>query len=119
MTRAAPHPCASPGCPRLCPQGQPRCEKHQQAKSAADHARRAPITQLYDRRWKKYRLAFLAAHPLCVLCQAEGRITAASVVDHHPAHKGDYAKFWNASTHRPLCAPHHDRITVGEGDFGR
>jgi 5-methylcytosine-specific restriction enzyme A len=62
----------------------------------------------YNRRWQKFRLSFLAKHPLCVMCQAEGRVTAATVVDHITPHRGDSALFWQQGNHQPLCAPHHN-----------
>jgi hypothetical protein len=43
----------------------------------------------YTRRWEKARLAFLAEHPLCVMCEQEGTTTAATDVDHRMPHRGD------------------------------
>ncbi|MCB5173664.1 HNH endonuclease [Microvirga sp. SM9] len=48
-------------------------------------------------------------NPLCGMCQREGRITPATVVDHIQAHKGDQELFWNTDNWQPLCKPHHDR----------
>lgn len=43
------------------------------------------------------------------MCQAEGRITAASVVDHIVPHKGDQALFWDVEGNwQALCKLHHD-----------
>ncbi len=39
--------------------------------------------------WQKARAAYLARHPLCVFCERDGRVTAAAVVDHIEAHRGD------------------------------
>jgi 5-methylcytosine-specific restriction protein A len=36
----------------------------------------------YDYRWSKIRAAYLAAHPLCELCQLCGRLTPAVLVHH-------------------------------------
>ena len=52
------------------------------------------------------------------MCESEGRVTEATVVDHIVAHKGDKALFWNTDNHRALCRAHHD-ARVDEGDFGR
>ena len=43
------------------------------------------------------------------MCQAVGRVTAASVVDHITPHKGDYSLFWKADNHQALCKHCHDR----------
>ena len=65
--------------------------------------------RLYGRRWGKVRARFLAAHPLCAMCQADGKVTEATVVDHITPHRGDPALFWDADNWQPLCKPCHDR----------
>lgn len=76
----------------------------------------------YGSAWRRARDRFLQAHPLCCYCQAEGRITAATVVDHIEPHRGDMAKFWDETNWQPLCVPHHsstkqreDNATQGGG----
>jgi 5-methylcytosine-specific restriction protein A len=63
----------------------------------------------YGARWRKYRLAYLAAHPLCVMCAETKHVTEATVVDHIQAHKGDEMLFWDPANHQALCKPCHDR----------
>ena len=36
----------------------------------------------YDSRWRKQRAAYLRHHPLCVMCDAHGVATPATLVDH-------------------------------------
>lgn len=36
----------------------------------------------YDARWRKQRSAYLRHNPLCVMCEAHGVTTAATLVDH-------------------------------------
>ncbi|MGR0243453.1 HNH endonuclease, partial [Klebsiella pneumoniae] len=43
--------------------------------------------RIYGSRWDKARRAFLAHHPLCVMCQQQGKTVAASAVDHITPHK--------------------------------
>jgi 5-methylcytosine-specific restriction endonuclease McrA len=43
--------------------------------------------------WKRRRAFQLAACPLCAICQAQGRSTAATVVDHVVPHRGDWNLF--------------------------
>jgi 5-methylcytosine-specific restriction protein A len=62
----------------------------------------------YTARWERYRLHFLRANPLCAMCQREGRVVPATVVDHVTPHKGDQALFWDPANHQALCKPHHD-----------
>jgi len=62
----------------------------------------------YDSRWQRARVAFLFAHPLCALCAATGRATAATVVDHVNPHRCDPRLFWDEGNWQPLCAMCHD-----------
>jgi 5-methylcytosine-specific restriction protein A len=64
--------------------------------------------KLYDRQWRKQRVYFLQRHPLCVMCQSEGIITQATVVDHIEPHKGDERLFWDINNWQSLCKRHHD-----------
>jgi 5-methylcytosine-specific restriction protein A len=119
MPTAAPHPCGSPGCPEIVPRGKARCPTHERKKTAEADARRgSAYSRGYNARWQHYAKAFLQLHPLCCLCAAEGRVGAATVVDHIRAPKGNQQLFWEGTNHRPLCKPHHDART-DEGDFGR
>lgn len=61
----------------------------------------------YGYKWQKARAEFLRSHPLCVMCEAEGRVTAATVVDHITPHRGNQSLFWDRSNWAPLCAHHH------------
>ena len=64
----------------------------------------------YGYRWQQARIRFLEQHPLCVMCDGRGQITAATVVDHIDPHRGDQAKFWNVSNWQALCASCHSSI---------
>lgn len=63
----------------------------------------------YGYKWQKAREQFLREHPLCLMCQAQGRVEAATVVDHITPHRGDQSLFWRRSNWQPLCATHHSR----------
>lgn len=68
--------------------------------------------------WRIASRAFLAepANRLCAYCGA----AAATCVDHHRAHKGDYALFWDRTNWRPCCADCNRRKAIAtEGAFGR
>lgn len=64
----------------------------------------------YDSRWRRARDAFLsrAENVLCRMCQEDGRITKAAVVDHIKPHRGDAALFWDEGNWQPLCRRCHD-----------
>lgn len=63
----------------------------------------------YGGRWQRERLAYLQQHPLCIMCKAEGRVAAATVVDHIKPHKGVYELLWDQTNWQSLCKQHHDR----------
>jgi 5-methylcytosine-specific restriction endonuclease McrA len=42
------------------------------------------------------------------MCQSNGRVTAAAVVDHIKPHRGDAALFWDVTNWQALCKQHHD-----------
>ncbi|WP_313489165.1 HNH endonuclease [Stutzerimonas nitrititolerans] len=70
----------------------------------------SPWHHLYNTKaWHRLRWHQLQAEPLCKLCHALGRITAASVVDHRKPHKGDESLFFDATNLDSLCKPCHDR----------
>ena len=60
----------------------------------------------------------LLAHPLCVECESQGRITPATVVDHIVPHKGNLELFWDEGNLQTLCKQCHDSKTVKEGRWG-
>lgn len=78
--------------------------------------------RIYGSRWDKARRSFLRSHPLCRMCEEQGRTTAATVVDHIEPHKlKDAIKsgnkrsitkaqllFWDKTNLQPLCKQHHD-----------
>lgn len=74
----------------------------------------------YDSRWQKARIGWLRSHPLCVHCEREGLVRAATDVDHIKPHKGDKVLFWDNSNWMSLCHSCHSRKTANEdGGFGR
>ena len=111
-------PCSWPGCPVLVDRG--RCEMHRrQERKAIDERRGSAHERGYDHRWQRARAAYLREHPLCVHCRKQGRVTAASVVDHIKPHKGNKALFWDQGNWQGLCVKHHNQKTNSEdGGFG-
>lgn len=57
--------------------------------------------------WQRARAVFLQRNPLCMMCQQQGRIARADVVDHVIPHKGDEVLFWDVSNWQGLCTAHH------------
>lgn len=73
----------------------------------------------YGSEWRKAREQWLSEHPLCVYCEQEGKVTAATVVDHIKPHHGDQVLFWSRSNWQSLCKLHHDRTKQSEESTGQ
>lgn len=58
--------------------------------------------------WKRLRHYQLSLQPLCEFCLEAEDITAAEVVDHVKAHRGQLDLFHDPSNLQSLCRPHHD-----------
>lgn len=71
-------------------------------------ARKTAHQRGYGYRWRKERLHFLDQNPLCKFCEDEGKVTAATVVDHITPHKGDEILFWDVDNWQPLCEQCHN-----------
>jgi 5-methylcytosine-specific restriction enzyme A len=98
--------CAASGCAALTTES--RCPQHARER---DLRRGTAKERGYDARWRRARRLFLKANPLCVACLADGKTTAASVVDHVVPHRGDQGKFWDVVNWAGLCKRHHDAKT--------
>ena len=68
----------------------------------------------YGYKWQQARIQYLSEHPMCCYCERDGRVSAASVVDHIIPHQGDDNLFWRRSNWQPLCKPCHDSIKAKE-----
>jgi 5-methylcytosine-specific restriction enzyme A len=111
-------PCKSIGCPELVTSGY--CDNHKKSKYDYDKRRGTANERGYTYRWQKYRESFLKRNPVCVICELEGIIEPATVVDHIIPHRGDHKLFWDAVNHQSLCKECHDRKTVeNDGGLGR
>ena len=100
-------PCAHPGCPELVENGK-YCERH---RPLHPEESRSASSRGYGRAWQRASKQYLAAHPLCVMCAAEGRYVKAMVVDHIRPHRGDHVLFWDRSNWQSLCKSCHDQKT--------
>jgi 5-methylcytosine-specific restriction protein A len=108
-------PCAYPGCPKLT-DGR-YCDEHAKAEARRynRYGRDPESARRYGRTWKKVRAAFLAAHPLCEMCAAEGRLTPATLV-HHKVRLTDGGT-GETENLQALCAECHSRLHAECGDY--
>lgn len=104
-------PCKAFMCPEMA-ENKGYCIEHQslivERKQSINH--RETHKQYNTTRWRKYRVSFLKANPLCVMCKP--KLNASTVVDHIIPHKGDIKLFWDKSNHQALCYSCHNRKTA-------
>lgn len=106
-------PCAYPGCPELshgryCPEHQKIITAHYNRYERDPDSRKR-----YGRAWKRIRDSYISAHPLCELCQRDGKLTPAREVHHiQPLADGGTHACDNLMA---LCTSCHSTITAREG----
>ncbi len=66
----------------------------------------------YDRAWEKLSKAWRNEHPLCVMCQAEGRDEPGVCVDHIVPLKVDPSRRLDRTNLQTLCGHHHQIKTA-------
>ena len=68
-----------------------------------------------SKQWRDFRNNYIATHPLCVICERQGRVTEATVLDHIvPRNQGglNFAD-WNLQS---LCQSCHQSKSASERD---
>lgn len=121
MPVAPRRPCAKPGCGILG--NSTYCETHTKAKEAEvrverikyDAERGTSASRGYTYRWSKVSKQYRVNHPLCVMCEAKGKLTPSQCVDHIVAVEDkDDLNFWNEDNWQALCNECHSRKTAKE-----
>jgi len=87
------------------------CPAHQRQNDRRYNQYRDPdIKRQYGRHWEKVRDLYIARHPLCEDCEAEGKLVPAAHVHHIlPLTEGGTHAEENL---RALCLPCHSKITM-------
>lgn len=113
MPRKPKRPCSFSGCKELT-DGR-FCEEHQKlSEQHYNKYQRDPETRKrYGWAWKRIRDCYIKAHPLCEICQKNGKLTPAQEVHHiKPLAKGGNHDEDNIMA---LCSSCHSTITAQEG----
>ena len=81
MPRKPKRPCSHPGCPKLT-DGR-FCEEHAkaEAKRYEQYDRDPETRRRYGRVWKRIRDSYVQQHPVCELCQRDGKFVAKDIKD--------------------------------------
>jgi len=78
--------------------------------------KRNDATQHDTYRWEKASKRFLAAHPLCVECEAKGIVKASEHTDHIDHERFD---FWDEEGWQALCKECHTKKSGRDGSAKR
>ncbi|MGF1628294.1 MAG: HNH endonuclease [Kiloniellaceae bacterium] len=76
----------------------------------ASPSRRPSRQRGYSSRWDKASAAFKRKHPLCLGCEAAGRVEATTTTDHVVPHKGNARLMWDEANLQPACTWHHSTV---------
>ncbi len=95
------------------------CQAHQRVVyreyNQARAAKNLPSDKAYHTAaWRKLRLSVLNSEPLCRICKAAGKVTAAYLVDHIVPVK-QCGEFWDRENLQPLCNDCHEIKSNAEG----
>lgn len=84
MPKKPRRPCRMNGCPNLAEDGELYCSEHKGMDTQEyNRYRRDPeAKKRYGRAWKRIRDSYVQQHPVCELCQQDGRLTPTEEVHH-------------------------------------
>ncbi len=99
-------------CPKCLHLVKGRCDTCQAERTKDYDDRRGSSTARgYDKDWRRFRTQMLIEQPLCVDCEANGRITAACEVHHIVKLRTDPSLRLEPSNVMCLCKSCHSRRT--------
>lgn len=115
MPKRAARTCSRPNCPGIVRSGEcSECGPQRKISDQQhDQRRGTAASRGYDARWRKTRLLFLRANPLCVMCEVAGLVVPATDV-HHVIAKRDGGTD-EENNLQALCHSCHSRITNAGG----
>lgn len=116
MPRKPKRPCRYPGCSSFAEEGEQYCKEHKKLmQHHYEHFQRGYSgNRRYGYHWKKIRDRYVKKHPLCELCQKEGRFVPVEEVHHIvPLSEGGTNDEENLMS---LCRSCHERIHMERGD---
>lgn len=92
-------------------------EQRREQLATLDCRRGSSTARGYGADWQRLRLQVLAEEPLCRFCAEQGKVTAATEVDHIVPIRLRPDLRLERSNLRSLCKPHHDALTASGVQF--
>jgi 5-methylcytosine-specific restriction protein A len=100
--------------PRYCPPGLTR------RPAPSEVARPTAAQRGYGSAWQRFRVSYLAEHPLCVPCSEAGRVEEATCIDHKDGKGPLGERGYDPANLTAMCATCHAKKTVKhDGGLGR
>jgi 5-methylcytosine-specific restriction protein A len=114
MPWAPRRPCGAPRCAGFADPGRSYCTAHQRESWRQQNAQRPrELRAFYDSpEWRSLRAAHLELHPACEDCEASGRATPATQVDHVLPLRSRPELALEPSNLRSLCKACHSSKTL-------
>lgn len=101
-------PCKQVGCWAMTKDGY--CEQHSHKVAEHDRHRASASERGYNWAWHKRAKSYKRRHPLCVVCELEGRVTETAVPHHiEPVSSGGKVHVSDDEL-LPVCVPCHRRV---------
>lgn len=94
------------------PQAAKPVREHKSNRAPGEAARGQAHERGYDWVWRRARVQYLNANPLCVKCREVNRTVEATVVDHAIPHRGSARLFWDETNWQSLCERCHNIKTA-------
>jgi 5-methylcytosine-specific restriction protein A len=105
---------------RPVPQRPARYQPFAKRPAPSEAARPTASHRGYGSRWQRFRLSYLADHPLCVPCGIAGKIEAATCIDHTDGKGPNGERGYDPTNLTAMCDSCHGRKTAAhDGAFGR
>lgn len=114
MPRKPKRPCSTTGCSNLT-EGQ-YCDDHKliERRRYDKYQWSKDVNKKYSRAWKRIRDRYVREHPLCEMCEVDGRLTPTDEVHHIlPVSQGGTHDRNNLMS---LCKSCHNKIHLELGD---
>lgn len=101
-------PCGQPGCFELTTEGY--CDAHRRGGKGRSERRKSASDRGYNWLWHRKAKLYKSRHPLCVVCELEGRTTETALPHHIEPVSGGGKMHVGDDGMLPVCHTCHARV---------